>query len=287
MYEASGIDLFLSPHSRELDYVYLQDEWSLARNWTLTGGVRRDLYSDFGGTTNPRLALVWEARDDLTAKVMYGTAFRAPSFIEQYASGNPVALGNPALKPERIATLEAGLSWRPSHTLHTSLSLFRHEISDLIGQSANSYRNAGRQHGRGGEFEFVWEASQRLRLSGYYAYQKNIDETTGQDAGYAPHHRFYLRADWRGLPGWQLSTQLNHVADRRRAAGDLRPEIPDYSTVDVTLRPDRPSSGWELSFTVYNLFDADVREPSRTSAGIPFDYRMPGRSFWLQGRYAL
>ncbi len=287
MYQASGADLFLSPHTRKLDYVYIQDEWSFARNWTLTGGVRRDNYSDFGGTTNPRLALVWEAAHDLTAKVMYGTAFRAPSFIEQYASGNPVALGNPALKPEKIATLEAGATWRPTHTLQTSLNVFRHEISDLIGQANNTYRNGGKQNGSGGELEFVWDATQRLRLSGNYAYQKNTDMTTRQDAGYAPHHRIYLRADWRGLPGWQLSSQVNYVADRSRAAGDTRPEIPDYTTVDLTLRSERPKQGWDVSLSIFNLFDADVREPSKTGAGIPFDYRMPGRTLWLQGRYSL
>lgn len=287
MYQASGADLFLSPHTRKLDYVYIQDEWSFARNWTLTGGVRRDNYSDFGGTTNPRLALVWEAAHDLTAKVMYGTAFRAPSFIEQYASGNPVALGNPTLKPEKIATLEAGATWRPTHTLQTSLSVFRHEISDLIGQANNTYRNGGKQNGNGGELEFVWDTTQRLRLSGNYAYQKNTDMTTGQDAGYAPHHRIYLRADWRGLPGWQLSSQVNYVADRSRAAGDNRPEVPDYTTFDLTLRSDRPKQGWDVSLSIFNLFNADVREPSKTGSGIPFDYRMPGRTLWLQGRYSL
>jgi iron complex outermembrane receptor protein len=67
MYSASGANLFLAPHKRHLSYVYAQDEWSFARDWTLTGGVRYDSYSDFGSTTNPRLALVWEARQDLTA----------------------------------------------------------------------------------------------------------------------------------------------------------------------------------------------------------------------------
>jgi len=287
MYEATGADLFLSPHNRKLDYIYIQDEWSFARSWTLTGGIRRDNYSDFGGTTNPRLALVWETAHNLTTKVMYGTAFRAPSFIEQYASGNPVALGNPTLKPEKISTLEAGATWRPTHTLQTSLSLFRHEISDIIGQAGNTYRNGGKQNGKGGELEFIWDASHQIRFSGNYAYQKNIDETTGRDAGYAPHHRIYLRADWRGLPGWQLSSQVNYVADRSRAAGDTRPEIPDYTTVDLTLRSERPKQGWDVSLSIFNLFDADVREPSKTGAGIPFDYRMPGRTLWLQGSYSL
>jgi outer membrane receptor for ferrienterochelin and colicins len=72
----------LAPHSRNVSYGYLQDEWSFARDWILTGGIRYDHYSDFGGTTNPRLALVWEASQNVTGKLMYGTALRSPSFVE-------------------------------------------------------------------------------------------------------------------------------------------------------------------------------------------------------------
>lgn len=287
MYSASGTNLFLAPHKRHLDYLYVQDEWSFSRQWTLTAGVRHDHYSDFGDTTNPRLALVWEARDDLTAKLMYGTAFRAPSFVEQYATNNPVAMGNAALTPEKIATLEASLTWQARHNLQTTLSLFRHEISDIIGVSGTSYQNTGKQTGNGGELEVTWDATSKLRLSGHYAYQKNIDESTRQDAGYAPHHHFYSRADWRLAPGWQLSGQVNYVADRNRASGDTRPELPDYTAVDLTLRTERTKRGWDFSASIFNLFNADMREPSKTASGITYDLPMPGRTVWVQARYSL
>lgn len=287
MYSASGANLFLAPHKRKLDYVYLQDEWSFARAWTLTGGARYDSFSDFGSTTNPRLALVWEARHDLTAKLMYGTAFRAPSFVEQYVTGNPVALGNPSLMPEKITTLEAAVTWQARHNLQTSLSIFQHEISDIISQTASTYQNGGRQTGNGGEFEVVWDAASSLRLTGHYAYQKNIDETTRHDAGYAPHHHLYSRANWRFAPGWQVSGQVNVVADRNRAWGDTRAEVPDYTSLDLTLRTDRPKRGWDFSASVFNLFNADIREPSKTASGITYDLPMPGRTFWLQARYSL
>jgi len=287
MYSASGADLFLAPHKRILTYVYAQDEWSFARDWTLTGGVRYDSYSDFGSTTNPRLALVWEARQDLTAKLMYGTAFRAPSFVEQYATGNPVALGNPALMPEKITTLEAAATWQVRHDLQASLNLFQHEISDIINQSGTTYQNTGRQKGKGGELEIQWDVSSALRLSGHYAYQKNIDQTTHRDAGYAPHHHLYTRADWRVYSDWLLSGQVNYLADRERPAGDSRPPIPDYTSVNLTLRTNLKKRGWDFSASVYNLFNADIREPTKAASGIIYDLPMPGRTFWLQARYSL
>lgn len=287
MTPATGAELFLAPHKRNLNYMYAQDEWSFARDWTLTGGVRYDSYSDFGSTTNPRLALVWEARQDLTAKLMYGTAFRAPSFIEQYATGNPVALGNPDLKPEKITTLEAELTWQARHDLQASLSIFQHEISDLINQSGVTYQNTGKQKGRGGEFEIQWDASTALRISGHYAYQRNIDQTTHQDAGYAPRHHLYTRADWRVHSDWRLSGQVNYVADRHRPAGDTRPQSPDYTSVDLTLRSNPKKRGWDFSASIFNLFNADIREPTKAASGIVYDLPMPGRTFWLQARYSL
>ncbi len=285
---------YVRPHKRHLNYLYVQDEWNFARDWALTAGVRYDHYSDFGSTTNPRLALVWNARQDLTAKVMYGTAFRAPSVNESASVSNPVAVGNPNLQPEKIKTLEAGISWQARPDTQLNLTLFSHTMSDIIRLTTNAvaatgktYQNTGEQTGNGGEFEIIWDATKSLRISGNYAYQKNVDKATKHDAGYAPHHMIYSRADWRFMPGWQVNGQVNYVADRNRAWGDTRAQIPDYTTVDLTLRTGQPKLGWEIAASVRNLFDADVREPSQTGSGLTYDLPMAGRTFWLQGRYSL
>src|SRR5207237_2069032 len=110
--DVSSTAPFLLPHDRKVSYAFAQDEWTVAKDWTLTAGVRHDEYSDFGGTTNPRLALVWEAAYNVTAKLLYGTAFRAPSFTELYVINNPVLIGNPNLQPEKMKTMEAALSWQ-------------------------------------------------------------------------------------------------------------------------------------------------------------------------------
>ena len=92
---------FLPTKDRKDAFFFVQDQWQFAKDWALTGGVRYDRYSDFGETVNPRAALVWEPRYDLTTKLMYGSAFRAPSFGEQYNLNNPAALGNPNLNRKR------------------------------------------------------------------------------------------------------------------------------------------------------------------------------------------
>ena len=82
-------EIWLPEKQRTSYYLFAQDEWKLARNWLATTGVRYDHFSDFGNTTNPRLALVWATTDKITTKLLYGKAFRAPSFSELFATSNP------------------------------------------------------------------------------------------------------------------------------------------------------------------------------------------------------
>lgn len=292
--EYSALQPHILPQRRKVNYVYVQDEWKFTRDWALTAGVRHDRYSDFGGTTNPRLALVWDAALDVTTKLLYGRAFRAPSFNEQYGI-NPVANGNPGLRPELINTLEWTASWQARRDLQFNMTIFKYAMSDIIRAVPNAvagtgstYTNAGSQHGSGLELELAWDASRTLRVTGNYAYQRSIDEATGQDAGYAPRQQIYGRADWRFGGGWILSPQLNWVAARKRPVGDPRPAVRDYTSVDVTLRSNRGRDQWDFAFSARNLFNADIREPSLApGVAIPNDLPMAGRAFYLQAVYRM
>ena len=286
--EYSAIQPHILPHRRRLDYAYVQDEWAFARDWTLTAGLRHDRYSDFGSSTNPRLALVWNISHDMTGKLLYGRAFRAPTLNEAYGI-NPVVNGNPRLRPETIETIEAALSWQVQAQAQLQFSLFHYEMRDVIRAVPNAsptpggtLQNVGAQQGRGLEFEATWEASSRLRLAAHYAWQRSIDRATRADAGYAPRHDAYARADWRFADNWLAALQVHHIAGRRRAAGDTRAPVDDYTTADLTLRTTAALATWDLAFSVRNLFDADAREPSLAPGVIPNDLPLARRSFHVQ-----
>ena len=280
---------FMRPQRRKVNYVYVQDEWNFARGWTLTAGLRHDRYSDFGGTTNPRAALVWDADLNLTVKMLYGRAFRAPAFNEVYGITNPVALGNAKLRPETIDTLETAFLWRARPDTDVNLSLFRYNMRDIIRTEGGTYFNTGAQRGYGGELELVWDATRSLRFAGSYAWQRSVDKSSDRTAGYAPGHQVYARADWRFVDGWLASTQISWVADRKRAAGDLRSGVSDYAKVDFTLRTaNSDRRKWALAFSVRNAFNADIREPSLApGTAIPGDLPMARRSVYLQASFRL
>jgi len=280
--------VYMLPHTRNVSYVFAQDEWSFARDWALTAGVRNDRYSDFGGTTNPRLALVWNAAYNVVVKAMHGTAFRAPSFAELYAINNPVATGNPNLKPETITTDELAFSWQPVARLQNSLNFFRYRMRNIILPITGSiYENTGDQAGRGLELESTLDATSNVRLTGNFSLQHSIDQATGLDAGMAPHRRLFVLADWRFAPLWQVSTKANYVADRMREPGDTRAKIPDYTLVDLTLRRKSFAGDWDMRAMVTNLFDRNAMEPTFQSVGMTSDLPLPGRAFYLQFQHKL
>lgn len=287
--------IFVSDQNRDQWYLSLQDRWEISPRWELTAGVRFDHYSDFGSTLNPRFALVRKPSPDrdpslsqLTTKLLYGTAFRAPSFVELFLENNPVQLGNPGLDPETIEVLELVFDYRPSNELRTAISLFSYEIKDLIdlvpdaGATSNTYQNAKEQEGYGFEIESAWQVARHLHLLGNFSWQRSEDGVTGAPVPFAATRQLYVSMQWDFLPDWTFTSRVNWVAGRNRAVGDPRPSLDDYSLMDASLRRKRLGTGWEVALGVRNLFDEAAYEPS--SGEIPGDYPMAGRSGFLEVR---
>lgn len=283
--DVTGTPYVFSPDRRRNDgYVSLQDEWRLAPDWELTAGVRHDNYSDFGRTTNPRLALVWATDYNLTSKLLYGRAFRAPSLTELYFRNNPTVIGNPNLKPETIDMLELVFDYRPAYDIETVLSLYAYQADDIIEFDSNHVaQNARSQEGHGLELDGGWQATDTLQLKGNLALQYSEDKQTGATTPNAPRYKVYLAARWRMAQTWSSQLQSTWVGDRVRPNTDARPAIRDYNLVDLALRYQPLGQRWELAAMVRNLFDTTAREPS--TGTIPDDYPLAGRAVFLEARF--
>jgi iron complex outermembrane receptor protein len=307
------IDLTGTPYSlyptkstRINEFAYIQDAWKFADNWELTTGFRYDHYSDFNRSINPRLSLVWQVEKNLTAKLLYGQAFRAPSFRELYLNSPNNQLGNKNLKPETIRMTELALDWRYNNDVYMSLNLFTYFVKDKIlfspqnsEETPNSEnglantsppillaQNVGNWRGKGLEFETRWKINNRSSLLFNYSFV-DIKENNNKVLENVPRHHIYLRSDLLLKTNWYLNTQLNWVSSRDRNnddEGDTRTPLKGYNTVDLTVRyKDIRDDRWNFAFGVKNLFNVDAREPSR--GYIPYDLPLEGRNWFVETRY--
>jgi iron complex outermembrane receptor protein len=285
---------FIEDQDRDVWYASIQDQWQLANDWNLTMGLRYDDYSDFGSTVNPRAALVWDASTDLTAKLMYGRSFRAPSFAEQFLINNPVDRGNPDLDPETAQTYELAFDYRASFDWRVGFNVFYYEIEDLIDfaptpQGTQVAQNVGRQQGQGFEFETEWNLAENLRIVANYAWQNAEDEEFDEDAARAPEQQAYLRAHWKPRHNWALTAELKWIADRNREPLDPRAQIDDYAIANLNLERQKLFDRLDLGLRVRNLLDENASEPSPYEAVpsgslMPDDFPLEERSVHLTAR---
>jgi iron complex outermembrane receptor protein len=129
----------------------------------LTGGVRYDQHSVYGLQTTGRVGLTSRLRRSLVAKLLYGSAFKAPSPYLLYATplrpGDVV--GNRDLKPQYIHTIEFQASWKPNAIFGITSSVSYNWLLDKaeftlqgINQTA---RNVARQQA------LTWETRADVR----------------------------------------------------------------------------------------------------------------------------
>jgi iron complex outermembrane receptor protein len=274
----------VAPQKRRTAYFFAQDVWNFAPDWELTAGLRYDRYSDFGGTLNPRLALVWQTTERLTTKLMYGQAFRAPSYLELHltTSANPP---NATLKPEKSRTLEAAFSYLATRDLRLGLTVYEFRRSQVIAPDTaapNQFMNSGRFDTTGVELEAQWQATRKLRLAGNFSSMRNTGVDSPLRDVAIPLQQAYLRADWAFLPKWNWNFQINWFDRRPLKPGDTRDKIGAYALADTTLRYFHGSE-WEFAASVRNLFDTDARDYSSTV--LWHNLPLPGRSAFAEIRY--
>jgi iron complex outermembrane receptor protein len=113
-----------------------ENQIPMARALEFSAAFRRDHYSDFGSTTNPRIGLRWEPWTDISLRTSYGKSFRAPNAVEE-ATESPtfqtilsfppilaspsggfasalLQVGSKALTAERARTEDFSIEYKPS-----------------------------------------------------------------------------------------------------------------------------------------------------------------------------
>ena len=113
--------------------------WAIVEQFRLTGGIRYDDHSSFGGHWSPRAYAVWNVNDALTVKGGVSSGFKTPR-LEQTAEGivgfggqgTIPLIGTPGLKPEKSTTFEAGVHYDDNGFFSGNVTLFHNKFKDKI-----------------------------------------------------------------------------------------------------------------------------------------------------------
>lgn len=156
-------------------YVQYVLNTNLLGKTSFTIGGRYDYNNYYGSPLSPRIAIVNKPDDKLTVKLLYGSAYRAPTNTEIYQ-----APPNFKLRTEKIKTYEVNLIYPFSKKILAQLNGFHNHLKDVIilGNlvNLNPDKNPGRVHITG--LEASMNISLSKNASGFFnfTYQKGIGQ---------------------------------------------------------------------------------------------------------------
>jgi outer membrane receptor for ferrienterochelin and colicins len=119
----------------DVEGVYAEADGVVTAWLTASGGLRFDNNSLFASSLSPRVALMLHRGEAFGGKLLYARGFRNPSAYEAFFADGADYIANPDLAPERISSYEGVLWGRPTPGTSLRLSVFRWDLTDLLGQT--------------------------------------------------------------------------------------------------------------------------------------------------------
>ncbi|MGY6275018.1 TonB-dependent receptor plug domain-containing protein [Methylomonas sp. MgM2] len=281
---AFGRDPVLSSKNRTNFYALFQDEWNFANDYYLTTGLRYDYYSDVLDGISPRVSLVWNVNNNLTAKLLYSRAFRPPSFLEKNL---PLTPGT-NIKSESVNTLEFQIENKWSPRLATSTNVYWFEFENLITSVSDStltsitsvspnpvgFINIPKINGIGLETEMRYAFSDNFNFSVNYSYH-GVSESN--QTGMLPKHMIKSLINWEFVKDWRVGAQLNWIGERQRPENDPRAPLGGYFIAGLTLST-QVAKPLEFVIRANNIFGSLAKEPSLNPILLPGDVPVYDRS---------
>ena len=149
-------------NSRHSESIYLNLEQEFTKQFSASGALRHERYSDFGNTTSAKGSARYAFNDAISLRGTASTGFRAPSLAQQFytitttnfsvvngvntpietgtfavGSAAATALGAEPLKAEKAHNYSLGLQLAPLRNWTTTVDAYRIDIDNRIALSAN------------------------------------------------------------------------------------------------------------------------------------------------------
>ncbi len=268
--------------------LYVQDEFALHEKLSFSVALRHDRYDSFGGTTNPRLGLIYNPFKATTLKLLYGQAFRAPNAYELFWTQSDIAKANPWLRPETNKTSEVVLEHYLNNGTRLSATGFYYRIRDLITQQTDPaddflvYNNVESISAKGIELELEREWSTGLRGRVSYTFTDIRNEDTHSGLTNSPKHLAHFNLI---MPIANESVfaaiDVRSMSKRRTLSGDYASSV---LVPNLTISTRKLPKRLELSASLYNLFDTKYGDPG-SEEHLQNIIAQDGRSFRVKLTY--
>ncbi|NNL90092.1 MAG: TonB-dependent receptor [Marinicaulis sp.] len=157
---------------------------------TVSGGVRRDEYSNFEGATTARVSAAWQVAPEVIFRGSWGQGFRAPTLFElnfdQFGF-----IPNPNLSPERANGFDVGVELHPIENARLQTTFFYTRVTDQIDFdfAGSGYFNIDETRSRGLEVEAEWQAAEWFCATAHYSLIDAIDVGTRTQLLRQPKHQ--------------------------------------------------------------------------------------------------
>jgi outer membrane cobalamin receptor len=247
---------------------YAQFDSEISRKFSVSAGVRYDHYNyGLGGSTNPRAALIYHATSSTTAKLLYGSAFRAPVPYETNPDYGPFYVSNPKLQPEKIRSVEGIFEQGLGSHLNASASVFYNRITNLItletdpSTELSVYENSEAATTKGVEVELNGGLAGSLTGRASYSYTQTADSINGRTPPNSPAKLVKLNLSMPFLhQKFTASLDGQYTGKVTTLAGN---SLGGFSVVNVTLIGHTLGKRADISASVYNLLDKKYSFPGR------------------------
>ena len=232
---------------------------------SVTGGIRHDDHSQFGGATTLGANANYSPNDGATSfRLSYGEGFKAPSLYQLYDSFS----GNSALRPERSKSYDFGIDQSLAEgRAQISLTAFLRNTTNQINydNATFTYGNIDRTRAKGVEATLALRPVDALNVTASYSYIDARDRSgrPAFDGNRLPRraaHAVSLSADYDWSFGLSTGATLTMVGDSfDDPANAVR--LDGYALAGI--RASFPVGGnFEIYGRVDNLFDADYATAS-------------------------
>ena len=243
-----------------IDSVYALGIVQPVAGFSLTGGIRHDDHSQFGGATTFGANANYSPNEGATnIRLSYGEGFKAPSLYQLYDSFS----GNAALRPEQSKSYDLGIdqSLADGRAMISLTAFLRNTINQINYDNATfAYGNIDHTRAKGVEATLALRPVDALNVTASYSYIDARDWSgrpafEGKRLPRRAEHAVSLSADYDWSFGLSTGATITMVGDSfDNAANTVR--LDGYALAGVRAAF-AVSERVELYGRIDNLLDAD------------------------------